>query len=177
MSENKRLLFIGDSLIEFFDWERRFPGHVVFNRGRAGETVEGLLSRFHQGLSGIERPDSVFIMTGINNLAIGDGNFISAYESVLENMREIWPHVRIYMHNLLPVLFPMISNDEITEVNKRLKKISDEHDVHYIDIHAMFLDREGRPIAAYLLDDGVHVSDKGYKAWSDVIEQIIKDSQ
>jgi lysophospholipase L1-like esterase len=69
----------------------------------------------------------------------------------------------------------MISNDEIIEVNGKLKKIAEEEeDVEYINIHTTFLDGEKRPIAAYLLDDGVHVSDEGYKAWSAVVEKIVQ---
>ncbi len=173
MAKGKRLLFIGDSLIEFFDWERRFPDHIVYNRGIAGETVGGLLSRLHGVVNSSEQPDGIFIMTGINNLAMGDGDFVSPYTRVLEKIREVSPQSRIYMHSLLPVLFPMISNDEIIKVNDKLKRIAEEKGVEYINIHATFLDSKKRPIAAYLLDDGVHVSDEGYKAWSDVIEQII----
>jgi lysophospholipase L1-like esterase len=67
----------------------------------------------------------------------------------------------------------MISNDEIIEVNDKLKEIAEAEDVEYINIHTTFLDGKKRPIAAYLLEDGVHVSDEGYKAWSDVIEKFV----
>jgi lysophospholipase L1-like esterase len=175
MTKEKRILFIGDSLIEFFDWERRFSDHIVSNQGRAGETVDGLFSRLNRVRNDHKQPDSIFIMTGINNLAMGDRDFISTYKRVLERIREIWPNARIYVHSLLPVLFPMISNDEIIEVNGKLKKIAEEEeDVEYINIHTTFLDGEKRPIAAYLLDDGVHVSDEGYKAWSAVVEKIVQ---
>jgi len=40
--QQKTILFIGDSLTEFFDWQKRFPGHKVVNLGSAGETVETL---------------------------------------------------------------------------------------------------------------------------------------
>jgi len=41
----KRLLFIGDSLIEFFDWQGRFSDCLVKKLGRAGETVQEILAR------------------------------------------------------------------------------------------------------------------------------------
>jgi hypothetical protein len=37
------ILFLGHSLIEFFDWQKRFPDHLAVNLGKAGESVEGLL--------------------------------------------------------------------------------------------------------------------------------------
>ena len=65
------LVFIGDSLTQWGDWERRFPGYQVTNLGISGETVEGLLARRARIRARIENPDVIFLMTGINNLATG----------------------------------------------------------------------------------------------------------
>jgi lysophospholipase L1-like esterase len=75
------------------------------------------------------------------------------------------------VQSLLPVLFPWISNDEIRDINMQLKKMTDAEKVDYLDIYSLFLDREGRTVADYLLEDGVHVSAKGYHIWSDEIEK------
>ncbi len=66
-----RLLFIGDSLIEYFDWQERFPKNSVYNMGVAGETVEGLYARLQVVYLQLDTPDAIFIMSGINNLAMG----------------------------------------------------------------------------------------------------------
>ena len=39
------MLFIGHSLVEFFDWQVRFPGHRAANLGVAGESVADIRSR------------------------------------------------------------------------------------------------------------------------------------
>lgn len=168
-----RLLFIGDSLIEFNDWETRFPGHEVYNRGIAGETVEGLLERLDLICSTIPSPDAVFIMTGINNLAMGDNTFIPAYRKIIRQLLKAWPHAKIHAHSLLPVLFPWISNDEIRETNKVLRELAEEEKALFVDIHSDFLDEKGSPRRSYLLDDGVHISNRGYAAWEAVIAKLI----
>jgi lysophospholipase L1-like esterase len=35
------------------------------------------------------------------------------------------------------------------------------------------VDGKGRPVEAYLLDDGIHVSDEGYRVWADEIEALL----
>ncbi len=168
-----RLLFIGDSLIEYYDWQERFSKHLVSNLGVAGETVEGLYARLEVVFAQIEEADAVFIMTGINNLAMGDNKFLPLYRKIIKVFKEHYSPSRIFIHSLLPVLFPWISNDEIVKMNKQLKKMAKEEDVLYLDIHSVFLEQEGRPFREYLLDDGVHVSEKGYRVWAREIEKLL----
>lgn len=65
----KKLLFLGDSLVEFFNWQERFPGYQVTNAGVAGETVQGLLRRTRESVTEKVPPHWISIMIGTNNLA------------------------------------------------------------------------------------------------------------
>jgi lysophospholipase L1-like esterase len=168
-----RLLFIGDSLIEYFDWQERFPKNMVYNQGVAGETVEGLYARIEVVFAQIEEADAIFIMSGINNLALGDKKFIPVYRKIVESMKEHYKASQIFVQSLLPVLFPWIENDEIRKMNRQLKKMAEEDGVCYLDIHSLFVGQEGMPVKDYLLDDGVHVSEKGYRVWSGEIEKLL----
>ena len=167
-----RLLFIGDSLIEYFNWQEQFQKNLVYNMGVAGETAEGLYARLEVVYSQVEEPDAVFIMAGINNLAMGDRKFVATYHKIVRSLKERYPSSRIFVQSLLPVLFPWISNDEIRDINRELKKIADTEKLIYLDIHSLFLER-GKPLRDYLMDDGVHVSEKGYLAWSREIEKYL----
>ena len=166
-----RLLFIGDSLIEYYDWNERFLEHLVYNAGVAGETVEGLYARLQVVYMQVDMPEVIFIMSGINNLAMGDKKFITTYRKIVRGLKKQYKSPKIFVQSLLPVLFPWISNDEIRGINIQLKKMSDAENIDYLDIHSLFLDVEGRTIADYLLEDGVHVSEKGYRVWSNEIEK------
>lgn len=169
-----RLLFIGDSLIEYFDWQERFKKNSVYSMGVAGETVEGLYSRLQVLYTQLDTPDAIFIMSGINNLAMGHRKFITTYRKIVRGLKKQYksPKIpKIFVQSLLPVLFPWISNEEIRGINLQLKEMADAEKVGYLDIYALFLDPEGRTVAAYLLEDGVHVSEKGYSVWSNEIEK------
>ncbi len=170
----KKVLFIGDSLIEFFDWRSEFPGVDIANLGKAGETVEGLLAR----LGGITRrypsADLVFLMTGINNAAMEDFDFLGSCRKVLEGLSASYPESRIFIHSLLPTLLPWVSNAALEEVNRSLAKVAEETGVHFVHLYRRFIDKEGMPVKEYLLPDGVHLSEKGYAVWAEVVKGIIE---
>lgn len=168
-----RLLFIGDSLIEFFDWALRFPEHTVYNLGIAGETVDGLSRRLDRVLRDLAAVDKVFIMSGINNLAMEDRSFPGTYREIVRSLAARYPSAQIYVQSLLPVLYPFISNDDIRQMNLRLKSLAAGEGVSYVDIHDHFLDDNGNPDPSCLVEDGVHVSSKGYGIWSARIEKLL----
>lgn len=169
-----KILFLGDSLIEYFDWKARFPDHEVANLGVAGESVQGLLSRIVRILSAHSDVELIFIMSGINNLAMGDTEFYNFYRVILEKLSFVYQRADIYVQSLLPALVEFISDASIVEANSELEKIARETGVHYLDVHGKFIDSSGRPIKEYLLDDGVHVSRAGYDVWAGIVEEVIK---
>ncbi|HWR58515.1 MAG TPA: GDSL-type esterase/lipase family protein [Thermodesulfovibrionales bacterium] len=167
------ILFIGHSLIEFFDWQRRFPAHRTANLGVAGETVEGLLSRVDAIVRKHPSADFIFIMTGLNNIVMDDFNFSGSYAMVLSKLSAAYPSARILLNSVLPTMSEFIANSSILDVNGSLKSLAKERDVGFLDIYRLFVDKEGRPLKDLFLDDGVHLSDKGYAVWSGALEDAI----
>ena len=167
-----QFLFIGDSLIEFFDWQERFPDREVFNYGSAGETAEGLLGRLPNIINRVQSPDLVMIMTGINNVAMEDYGFLHTYEKIVARLKEAYGQTTIAMVSLLPVdLFFL--GDAIPRVNERLKDIAQNNSILYLDMYPLFLDENSRTIASYFEADGVHLSTYGYEVWSRALENTI----
>lgn len=170
------LLFLGDSLIEYFDWQDRFPAHNAVNLGMAGESVQGLLSRIGKVKDHCSAADKIFIMSGINNVAMGDLSFIDEYRIVLDKLSGFYPRAGIFVHSLLPAMVDFISDDAIREVNASLKKLALDSGVEYLDIYSRFIDTKRGPIKEYLMDDGVHLSREGYHVWALAVEEIVDGS-
>jgi lysophospholipase L1-like esterase len=169
----KNVLFIGDSLVEFFDWQGRFPGYTIANLGIAGETVEGLHARIGKIIRQYPSPNLLLIMTGINNVATEDLGFLDSYRGIVEALSSAYPHARIVLHSLLPTLLPWVPNERIQEVNLSLHTISRAMNVEFLDLYPVFIDPQGNPVRDYLLPDGVHLSEKGYSRWAEVLVRII----
>ncbi len=167
------ILFLGHSLIEFFDWQDRFPDHRIANLGVAGESVEGLLSRIDSITAQCPSADLIFIMTGINNVAMEDFAFFGSYKRIIERLSDAYPDAGIFIQSLLPTLLEFIPDASIRNVNVSLKKLARETGVEYLDIYRFFVGQDGRAVKDYLLDDGIHLSDKGYAVWTAALEDII----
>jgi lysophospholipase L1-like esterase len=171
-----KLLFAGDSLIEYFDWQERFSNHKVANFGLAGESVQGLLGRVVKFSELFPGAEMIFLMSGINNVAMGDTGFVEFYRVIVERLLNAYPGGRVHVHSLLPVAVDFIDNGMIVEVNESLRMMASELDVNYVDLHRRFALGDGSLVKEYLLDDGVHLSHAGYEVWASVVEEILKSS-
>lgn len=169
----KKILFIGDSLTEFYDWEERFPRYKVFNLGISGERVEELYDRLPRVFSKINEIDYVFIMTGINNIAMEDFNIISSYKNIVKDMTEYYNKATLVIQSILPIRLYWIDNKLIRAINLSLKEIAEEFNAEYLDVYSLFVTEDDKANRLYLLEDGVHISNRGYEVWSQAVEDYL----
>jgi lysophospholipase L1-like esterase len=169
----KHLVFIGDSLTQWGDWEPRFPGYRVTNLGISGETVEGLLARRERIRAQIDNPDFIFLMTGINNIATEQYDIIPAYREIVRNLTTWYKQSTIVVQSLLPVDGKWVSATVLQDINRQLKEIAREFNAEYLDVHGLFVDAKGIPKKGYLSDDGVHLAEKGYDAWAREVARFL----
>jgi lysophospholipase L1-like esterase len=166
------IIFMGDSLIEYFDWQQRFPENQVLNLGLSGETVQGLSGRVRRIIGTATAPDVFFIMSGINNIAMDDFKILEEYERLLKSLKTAFPSTIIVVQSILPVTM-WTDNKKIEEINWELKGIAKMLKLSFLDVYSLFVDSAGSPRTEYLLDDGVHVSEKGYEVWSEKVEDFL----
>ena len=170
----KQLAFIGDSLTEWFDWQRRFPDYQVTNLGISGEPVEGLLDWRDRIRAAIDNPDYIFLMTGINNIAMGQYDITSPYREVVRNLTTWYKKTTVVVQSILPVGLAWISNTVIKDTNRHLAQIAREFNSVYLDVYGLFVDTKGNPRSEYLSDDGVHLARKGYDVWANEVERFLE---
>ena len=66
MQNNQSIIFLGDSLTEWFELGKYFPGLAIINEGIAGDTTYGVLQRLE---AIIKKPaKKIFLMIGINDI-------------------------------------------------------------------------------------------------------------
>jgi lysophospholipase L1-like esterase len=172
--DTKHLVFIGDSLTQWFDWQRRFPDFTVTNLGIAGERVEGLIARRERIRSQLENPGYLFLMTGINNIANGQYDIAPPFRELVRNLTTWYKQSTVVVQSILPVSLEWISNDLIKDINRTLREIAREYHAEYLDVYGIFVDEQGNPRTEYLSDDGVHLAGRGYEAWANEVEQFLR---
>ena len=172
--KDKTVVLLGHSLIEYGDWEEWLPEFNVINLGVAGETTEGLASRMEHVLRDYPGADYYLIMSGINNIAMDDYSFLDTYRWIIRKLKESSPDSKVIVHSILPCRIEFIDNNEIKKTNEKLRDIAEAEGVHYLDLYDRFVDHNGEAVSEYLLDDGVHLSNAGYRVWLDVLRKIIR---
>lgn len=137
----RRLIFIGDSLTQWFEWQRRFPGDAVMNLGLSGERVEGLLGRREAIREKVRKPDYIFLMTGINDVAVGRYEIAAPYREIVRNLTTWYQGSKVVVQSILPVDLPEVENSVIEEANRQLEQIAREYHADYLDLYSRFLIR------------------------------------
>jgi lysophospholipase L1-like esterase len=112
-------------------------------------------------------------MTGLNNIAMDDFDFLGPYQELVQELSAAYPKARIFVNSILPTVIEFIDNRAIESSNRAIRKIADEGKAGFIYAYALFVDSSNEPIKEYFSSDGVHLSDSGYREWSGAIEKII----
>ena len=175
MAERKshKLMLVGDSMIEFFDWQERFPDRDVKNLGRSGESVEELQVRASAIVDRHGAPDLVLIMIGTNNVAMENFNFLAAYEDILDTFQEAYPEATLVVNSLLPMELNYLAPDTVARVNSSLKSLAAAADALYLDVWSAMVDKSGCVLEDILADE-VHLSFQGYKIWAAELEKFLE---
>ncbi|GMR65808.1 SGNH/GDSL hydrolase family protein [Bacillus sp. MN7755] len=178
-SDNKSesgVLFLGDSLTDFNEWDEAFPGIKTYNRGISGDTTVGVIHRLNQAIS--LKPSKIFLMIGVNDLAAKTPkeNVLKNYKNILEQLTVKLPNTKIFIESMLPVK-PLskatnLNNSDINWLNKELEKLAEENNHTFIDLHSLFTDEKGELKKVWTVD-GVHLNGEGYKIWENKIKSYV----
>jgi len=163
------LLMIGDSLVEWGDWEGLLPGYDIVNRGRAGETVEEMAGRIFAEIDSQKDCGYVLIMSGTNNILMGDTLFPMIFSTMLPRLQMLVPDTTIILNSLFPM--PAAPCRDIMQVNEELAMICKQAHCIFMDAGPEFT-ALCRPITHPCFHpDGVHLTGHGYRTWARVIRQ------
>jgi len=102
----KTVLMLGDSLIEWGDWEILLPEYKVINRGVAGDAVEGLSVRLADEAMAAGTPEYILIMAGTNNLLMDNLFFPAIFKTMLVRLQQLCPGSTITVNAILPMDIP-----------------------------------------------------------------------
>jgi len=175
-SRESQVIFYGSSSIRLWsDFQNCFSWNII-NLGFGGSTIAScawfmprLLFRF--------KPKGLVIYAGDNDLAAGRHP-----EEVCNNLRLMVFDVRRTLGSV-PVFFISIKpspsrfhlRSEIERTNQMAQQfIEDEQNLYYIDVYSHMLDGEGQPLKELYVEDLLHLNQKGYNIWAEVIGQKLE---
>lgn len=178
-----RVVFLGDSITDFWRLNEYFPARDFVNRGISGQTTIQMLGRFLQDVVNLH-PRAVLILAGINDIARGispaniEDNLtmmgdLAKGHGIKPLFAAILP-VSDYHKDVNPAydVVSARSPTSIKQVNEWLKQYCQREGFTYVDYYSAVADTNGM-IPADQADDGLHPNAKGYRLMSPVALQAI----
>jgi lysophospholipase L1-like esterase len=175
MTNNNTIVFFGDSLTEWGNWETLFPNINIINLGIAGNSTGNMLNRANDAM--LRHAHQIFLLAGINDLGSG-----VLPHTVSENIRKLMaifkiqaPKATLHIVSILPVNThlwnnPKLSVNKIVTTNTLLCELAEDIKVRFANIHYAFANSEGL-LDSTLSNDGLHLNSKGYTLYKTTIEK------
>ncbi|MGB6987815.1 MAG: SGNH/GDSL hydrolase family protein, partial [Candidatus Sulfotelmatobacter sp.] len=178
-----RVIFLGDSITDYWKLADYFPGKPYINRGIDGQTTPQMLVRFRQDVIDLH-PKILVVLAGTNDVAGVTGR--TSNEDIEANYASIAElahlhHIRVVFASLLPVnnytddakeSFALRPRERILALNTWLKDYCAKNGFVYLDYFSAMVDDKGM-LRRDLSDEGLHPNAAGYKIMAPLAEKAI----
>lgn len=173
-NDSLAIVFLGNSITENCEWQELLQQPNIINRGIDGDMTFGVLARIENIID--MRPLKIFIEIGINDIILNVplDTILKNYSLIIQQLQHECPNSEIYAQSILPVFNNFnTATQKINQFNSKLKLLSEERGVTYIDINSHFCLNDGSLDPRYTFD-GIHLNGIGYLLWKEVIDQYLK---
>jgi lysophospholipase L1-like esterase len=169
------VLFLGSSSIRLWDVKKSFPEMLVVNRGFGGSQICDS-THYADRIVTIHEPRIVVFYAGDNDIAAG-----KEPEQVRQDFRDFVAKVRSSQPEL-PIIYisikPSIARwklaEKIKQANRLIKNDLEElGNIEYLDVWPAMLNDDGEPREELFADDGLHLNEKGYEVWTELVGPLV----
>ena len=171
------VLFVGSSSIRLWKLEESFPDLVTVNHGFGGSFLSDSVHFFDRIVVPV-KPTAIVIYAGDNDIASGKTpetvyddfqQFVAAVRAKLPECRQI-----VYI-GIKPSVKRWTLAEKIQLTNSLIKADCDKDPLlEYADVWRPMLTADGAPNADLLVDDGLHMNERGYKIWVAAVKSVLK---
>ena len=198
-----RVVFMGDSITDFWNLEQYFPGKPYVNRGIGGQTTPQMLVRMYPDVIEL-KPAAMVVLAGTNDIARNTGP--ETAEMIQQNimaMTELAQHhgIKVVLCAVLPVSdYPFLRSqsappaaagtggrgapranrmtdghpaEDILKLNAWMKDYAAKVGAVYADYFTASVDEKGWLQDAFSAD-GLHPNAEGYKVMTGIVAEAIQ---
>ena len=171
------VIFYGSSSVRMWGTLKEdFPGMKVINLGFGGSTLAACVWFFERVMSPY-KPKALVIYAGDNDL--GDGRhpeeIFIFFQQLAVKSKHIFGDLPCFFISLKPSIARWHMADQFRYTNNLIESEIIKYDGNwkFIDVFRQMLDRSGKPNVDFFMEDGLHMSEKGYQLWKDIVFPII----
>jgi lysophospholipase L1-like esterase len=177
-SDHGAIVFFGDSITQGWgdDFQNRFPGLKLANRGISGDTTRGMLHRLDGDVLSLH-PKGVVMLMGTNDLEEkAEPSMVSEnVELIIKRIHEKNPETPI----VLCLVFPASEKksrpaDKIQAINGLLSELASKYqNVNLVDTWSIFANETG-DAKPEEFPDLLHPNEAGYAKWRESLRPVFK---
>lgn len=168
------ILFVGSSSIRLWDTATAFPGKPIINRGFGGSELSDVIAWYEQ-LVRPYAPQKIFLYAGDNDIAGGKPaqQVFEDYLDLVARVQADFPETELVFISIKPSKMRWALWPEMAKANALVQRYADLHPgLGYVDLATPLLDDTGEPKDVYL-EDGLHLSDRGYALWREGLAPLL----
>jgi lysophospholipase L1-like esterase len=202
-ADPKRVVFLGDSITDFWKLAESFPGKPYVNRGIGGQTTPQMLVRMYPDVINL-KPAAMVLLAGTNDVARNTGPVTA--EMIEQNIMAITElaqlhGIKVILCSVLPIsdypflrqqnepppaapvpgpgALPRIKMTEgrppadILRLNAWIKDYAARINAIYVDFFTAMVDEKGWLKDAYS-GDGLHPNAEGYQVMAPLVASAIQ---
>ena len=170
------IIFTGSSSIRMWKTlQADFPNHRVVNRGFGGSQLADSIE-FADRILIPRKPRMIVLYAGGNDLNAKKepDQVVADFKAFVAKIREKLPETEIAYISIAgnPARWGQI--EKVREVNRRIEAITkEEKGLKFIDVHSKMLGPDGLPKPEIFLPDRLHMNEKGYAIWKEVVAPFL----
>jgi lysophospholipase L1-like esterase len=164
------ILFVGSSSIRGWSTADAFPGLPVVNRGFGGSELSDVIHYYEQVIRPYA-PTRVFLYAGDNDIAAGKSadQVFDDYRELAGRVQSDFPESELVFLAIKPSKARWDKWPVMAEANRMIREYADGHaNLGYVDVATPLLDENGEPRDVYIFD-GLHLDERGYDLWQQVL--------
>ncbi len=180
----ENVLFLGDSITEFYDLNKYYPDKMTVNSGINGNKTSDILDNMQERVYRYN-PSTVFLLIGTNDMhARKDNDYITDnIKKIIDSIKENRSNAKIYVESVYPIndtdddkidldMVGYRTNKKIKDLNEKIKVLCEEEKITYIDMYSLLVDESDNLNIEYT-KEGLHMSEEGYEVITKKLNEYI----
>lgn len=172
------ILFIGSSSIKNWkNMDSAFAGYPILNRGFGGSTFDDVINYADDVILKYD-PKQIIIYCGENDFAAVDTItpeiVFSRFVNLIAVIRNKYPDVPVVYISLKPSPAKTNMMHKIIAFNTMVAiYVSQQNNMVFANVYSPMLTPEGQPDTSYFFTDKLHMNEKGYGVWNEVVRPLL----